>query len=220
MAQSEANSKMGGGGSDYPVQLSVDYQASRNRLSVLLRIILAIPILVVSAFIGGYFDTGSPELNEALLPISVGGILFIGPLLMIVFRKKYPRWWFDWNLELSRFTARIESFLLVLRDEYPSTDEEQSVHLRIEYPNAEIDLNRILPIFKWLLAIPHYIILIVLGVLAILVTILAWLLILVTGRYPQGMFEFVVGVMRWSYRVGAYAFLLTTDRYPPFRLSA
>ena len=220
MAQSEANSNMGGGGPDYPVQLSVDYQASRNRLSVLLRIILAIPILVVSAFIGGYFDTGSPELNEALLPISVGGILFIGPLLMIVFRKKYPRWWFDWNLELSRFTARIESFLLVLRDEYPSTDEEQSVHLQIEYPNAETDLNRILPIFKWLLAIPHYIILIVLGVLAILVTIVAWLLILVTGRYPQGMFEFVVGVMRWSYRVGAYAFLLTTDRYPPFRLSA
>ena len=220
MAQSDANSNMGGGGSDYPVQFSVDYQASRNRLSVLLRIILAIPILVVSAFIGGYFDTGSPELNEALLPISVGGILFIGPLLMIVFRKKYPRWWFDWNLELSRFTARIESFLLVLRDEYPSTDEEQSVHLRIEYPNAETDLNRILPIFKWLLAIPHYIILAVLGVLAILVTILAWLLILVTGRYPQGMFEFVVGVMRWSYRVGAYAFLLTTDRYPPFRLSA
>ena len=139
---------------------------------------------------------------------------------MIVFRKKYPRWWFDWNLELSRFTARIESFLLVLRDEYPSTDEEQSVHLGIEYPNAETDLNRVLPIFKWLLAIPHYIILAVLGVLAILVTIVAWLLVLVAGRYPQGMFEFVVGVMRWSYRVGAYAFLLTTDRYPPFRLSA
>ena len=220
MAQSEANSKMGGGGSDYPVQLSVDYQGARNRLSVLLRIILAIPILVVGAFIGGYFDTGSPELNEAMLPISVGGVLFIGPLLMIVFRKKYPRWWFDWNLELSRFTLRVAAFLLVLRDEYPSTDEEQSAHLQIEYPNAETDLNRIFPIFKWLLAIPHYIILIVLGVLAILVTILAWLLILVTGRYPQGMFEFVVGVLRWSNRVGAYAFLLTTDRYPPFRLSA
>ena len=123
MAQSEANSKMGGGGSDYPVQLSVDYQGSRNRLSVLLRIILAIPILVVGAFIGGYFDTGNRELNEALLPISAGGVLFIGPLLMIVFRKKYPKWWFDWNLELSRFTLRVSAFLLVLRDEYPSTDE-------------------------------------------------------------------------------------------------
>ena len=220
MAQSEANSKMGGGGSDYPVQLSVDYQGSRNRLSVLLRIILAIPILVVGAFIGGYFDTGSPELNEAMLPISVGGVLFIGPLLMIVFRKKYPRWWFDWNLELSRFTLRVSAFLLVLRDEYPSTDEEQSAHLQIEYPNAETDLNRILPIFKWLLAIPHFIILAVLWILVIPVTILAWLLILVTGQYPQGMFEFVVGVLRWSNRVGAYAFLLTTDRYPPFRLSA
>ena len=215
MAQSEANSKMGGGGSDYPVQLSVDYQGSRNRLSVLLRIILAIPILVVGAFIGGYFDTGSPELNEAMLPISVGGVLFIGPLLMIVFRKKYPRWWFDWNLELSRFTLRVSAFLLVLRDEYPSTDEEQSAHLQIEYPNAETDLNRILPIFKWLLAIPHFIILAVLWVLVIPVTILAWLLILVTGRYPEGIFEFVVGVLRWSNRVGAYAFLLTTDRYPP-----
>ena len=220
MAQSEANSKMVGGGSDYPVQLSVDYQGSRNRLSVLLRIILAIPILVVGAFIGGYFDTGSPELNEAMLPISVGGVLFIGPLLMIVFRKKYPRWWFDWNLELSRFTLRVSAFLLVLRDEYPSTDEEQSAHLQIEYPNVETDLNRIFPIFKWLLAIPHYIVLAVLWILVIPVTILAWLLILVTGQYPQGIFEFVVGVLRWSNRVGAYAFLLTTDRYPPFRLSA
>ena len=129
------------------------------------------------------------------------------------------RWWFDWNLALLRFGARVEAFLLLLRDEYPSTDEEQSVHLQIEYPNAETDLNRILPIFKWLLAIPHYIVLIVLGVLAVLATILAWLLILLTGRYPQGMFEFVVGVLRWSYRVGAYAFLLVTDRYPPFQLS-
>ena len=220
MAQSEADSKNGGGGSDYPVQFSVDYQASRNRLSVLLRIILAIPILVVGAVIGGYIDTGDAKLNEALMPLYAGGILWIGPLLMTVFRKKYPKWWFNWNLELSRFMSRIESFLLVLRDEYPSTDEEQSVHLRIDYPNAETELNRVLPIFKWLLAIPHYIILIVLGVLVILVTIVAWLLILITGRYPQGLFEFVVGVMRWSYRVGAYAFLLTTDRYPPFRLSA
>ena len=220
MAQSEANSNMGGGGSDYPVQLSVDYQGARNRLSVLLRIILAIPILVVFGFIVGYVNTGNRELNEALLPLSAGGFLFIGPLLMIVFRKKYPRWWFDWNLELSRFTLRVSAFLLLLRDEYPSTDEEQSAHLQIEYPNVETDLNRILPIFKWLLAIPHYIILAVLWILVIPATIRAWLLILVTGGYPQGIFDFVVGVLRWTNRVGAYAFLLTTDRYPPFRLSA
>ena len=217
MAQSD--SQIEGRVSEYPVQFSVDYQESSNRLSVLPRILLAIPILVVFAVIGGAIDTGDSELNEALMPLYAGGFLLIGPLLMILFRKKYPRWWFDWNLELSRFTSRVTAFVLLLRDEYPSTDEEQSVHLQIEYPNAETDLNRILPIFKWLLAIPHYIVLAVLGVLAIVVTILAWLLILVTGRYPQGLFEFVVGVLRWGTRVGAYAFLLTTDRYPPFRLS-
>ena len=218
MAQSESQSQIGGANSDYPVQFSVDYQESSNRLSVLVRIILAIPIFVVGAFIGGYIDTGSPELNQDLAPLYAGGFLFIAPLLMIVFRKKYPKWWFDWNLELSRFTARVEAYVLLLRDEYPSTDEEQSVHLQIEYPNAETDLNRILPIFKWLLAIPHYIVLAVLGVLAVVATILAWLIILLTGRYPRGMFDFVVGVLRWGTRVGAYAFLLVTDRYPPFSL--
>ena len=215
----QSDSQIEGRVSGYPVQFSVDYQESSNRLSVLPRILLAIPILVVFAVIGGAIDTGDPELNEALMPLYAGGFLLIGPLLMILFRKKYPRWWFDWNLELSRFTSRVTAFLLLLRDEYPSTDEEQSVHLQIEYPNAETDLNRILPIFKWLLAIPHYIALTVLGVLTLLVTILAWLLILLTGRYPQGLFEFVVGVLRWGTRVGAYAFLLTTDRYPPFSLS-
>ena len=219
MAQSESQIEIGGANSDYPVQFSVDYQESSNRLSALVRVLLAIPILVVGAAVGGYIDTGSPELNEELAPLYAGGVLFIAPLLMIVFRRKYPKWWFDWNLELSRFTARVEAFVLLLRDEYPSTDEEQSVHLSIEYPNAETDLNRILPIFKWLLAIPHYIVLAVLWVLAVVATILAWLIILLTGRYPQGMFNFMVGVLRWSYRVGAYAFLLVTDRYPPFSLS-
>ena len=209
-----------GASSDYPVQFSVDYPESRNRLSVLLRLILAIPIVIVGAAVGGYIDMGDAELNEAFAPLYAGGVLWIGPLLMIVFRKKYPKWWFNWNVEISRFTARIESFLLVLRDEYPSTDEEQSVHLRIDYPNAETELNRILPIFKWLLAIPHYVVLVILWIAAIVATILAWLSILVMGRYPGALFRFVVGVMRWSYRVGAYAFLLTTDRYPPFRLSA
>ena len=216
MAQSDP--QIEGKASDYPVQYSVDYQESSNRLSVLVRVILAIPIAVVGAAVGGYIDTGSPELNADLAPLYAGGVLFIAPLLMILFRKKYPKWWFDWNLELSRFSARIGAYVLLLRDEYPSTDEEQSVHLHIEYPNAETDLNRFLPIFKWLLAIPHYIALAVLGVLAIVATILAWLIILLTGRYPRGMFDFVVGVLRWGTRVGAYAFLLVTDRYPPFSL--
>ena len=214
--QSEDNS---GGNADYPVQLSIDYQESSNRLSVLLRIILVIPIMLVLGAVSGTILTGDRDLDQALAPLFVGGWLFLGPLLMILFRKKYPKWWFDWNLALARFETRVAAFLLLLRDEYPSTDEEQAVHLNIEYPNAETDLNRFLPIIKWILAIPHYIVLIVLGILALAVTVLAWLLILILGRYPQGMFDFVVGVNRYGLRVGAYMWLLTTDRYPPFSLS-
>ena len=215
----------GSGGGDYPVQLSIDYQETSNRLSVLLRIILIIPIALVIGAVGGAsaWFTGDVEVDKFiaayLTPFIAGGWLFLGPLLMILFRKKYPKWWFDWNLALARFETRVAAFLLLLRDEYPSTDEEQAVHLNIEYPNVETDLNRFLPIIKWFLAIPHYIVLIVLGVLAVLVTILAWLLILILGRYPQGMFDFVVGVNRYGLRVGAYMWLLTTDRYPPFSLS-
>ncbi len=208
-----------GGNADYPVQLSIDYQETSNRLSVLLRIILVIPIMLVLAAVSGTILTGDRDLDQTLAPLFGGGWLFFGPLLMILFRKKYPKWWFDWNLALARFETRVAAFLLLLRDEYPSTDEEQAVHLNIEYPDVETDLNRFLPIIKWILAIPHYIVLIVLGVVAILVTILAWILILILGRYPQGMFDFVVGVNRYGLRVGAYMWLLTTDRYPPFSLS-
>ena len=149
---------------------------------------------------------------------SAGGVLFIATALMIVFRQKYPRWWFDWNLELSRFSARVGAYFVLLRDEYPSTDEEQAVHLEIDYPDVERDLNRWLPLVKWFLAIPHYIVLIVLFVVVIVLIIIAWFAILFTGRYPRGIFNFVVGTGRWAQRVGGYAFLLVTDRYPPFSL--
>ena len=182
----------------YPVQFSVDYpEEPRNRLTALVRIILAIPIFIVIA-----------GLNTIILPI----------VLMILFVKKYPRWWFDFNLELQRLSARVGAYLFLLRDEYPSTDEEQAVHLDIAYPDVEGQLNRFMPLVKWLLAIPHYIVLTVLWIVSLVVTVIAWFAILIVGRYPRGMFDFVVGVDRWSYRVIAYAFLLTTDRYPPFRL--
>ena len=190
----------------YPVSLEVDYpEEGRNRLTALVRIILAIPVFIVFALIHGFF--------------SAGGVITLAPLIMILFRKKYPRWWFDWNLELSRFSARITAYVFLLRDEYPSTDEEQSVHLDIAYPDAETQLNRFMPLVKWLLAIPHYIILTILGILALFITIIAWFAILILGRYPRGMFNFVVGVLRWRVRYEAYAFMLATDRYPPFRTS-
>ncbi len=136
---------------------------------------------------------------------------------MIVFRQKYPRWWFDWNLELNRLGARVSAYLMLLRDEYPSTDEQQAVSLQIEYPDVQGQLNRFLPIIKWLFAIPHLIVLALLGIAALIVTIVAWFAILILGRYPRGLFTFVEGTFRWSFRVIAYAFMLTTDRYPPFR---
>jgi len=203
----------------YPVQFNVDYpEGPRNRLTALVRIILAIPILIVVALVSGYSSSGNLTVDQATSPLVVGGVVWSATILMLLFRRKYPRWWFDWNLELQRFSARVGAYLGLLRDEYPSTDEEQSVHLDIPYPAAEKDLNRFLPLVKWLLAIPHYIVLIVLGLIAFIITIIAWVAILILGRYPKGMFDFVVGVSRWGYRVAAYAFLLSTDRYPPFRL--
>ena len=201
--------------SPYPVQFSVDYpEEPRDRLSVLLRFIIAIPIVIVIGAVSGQ-SGGIQSFGGA-----AGGTLFIAPLLMIVFRQKYPRWWFDWNLALSRFTNRVAAYIFMMGDAYPSTDDEQAVHLEFSYPDAERDLSRWLPIVKWFLAIPHYIILAVLFVLLVIAVFVAWLAILITGSYPRGLFDFVVGVMRWSNRVSAYAFLLVTDVYPPFRLRA
>jgi uncharacterized protein DUF4389 len=203
----------------YPVQFSVDYpDRSLNRLTTFFRLIVAIPILIVLATVSGGAWQWSYE-KATYVVAGTGGLLFFGPLLMILFRQKYPRWWFDWNLELQRFSTRVGAYLALMDDRYPSTDDQQSVHLDYPYPNAARDLNRWLPLVKWFLAIPHYVVLAFLFVAAFLVVIIAWFAILFTGRYPRGLFEFVNGVIRWNNRVTAYAFLLVTDRYPPFRLA-
>jgi len=165
---------------------------------------------------GKQWDNGD---KPAIVIAGAGGLLFLGPLLMIVFRRKYPRWWFDWNLELQRFGNRVMAYLALMDDRYPSTDEQQSVRLDYDYPDATRDLNRWLPLVKWLLAIPHYIVLFLLQIAAVVVVIAAWFAILFTGRYPRGIFDFVEGVLRWHNRVLAYAFTLVTDHYPPFRLA-
>jgi Domain of unknown function (DUF4389) len=205
----------------YPISFSVDYpDRALNRLTTFFRIIVIIPIAFVLATISGGQSGGfGDEANQGAFFAFGGGIVFIAPLLLILFRRKYPRWWFDWNLELTRFSNRVGAYFALLDDRYPSTDEEQAVHLQIPYPEAQRDLNRWLPLIKWLLAIPHYIVLIVLYIAAFFVVIIAWFAILITGRYPRGLFEFVEGVFRWTNRVTGYAFILATDRYPPFRLS-
>ena len=208
----------------YPARLEIDYPERLSRVKTLFRIILVIPILVVAGLLTASFagvETASDTANDLIEGLAVsGGVLFLATLLMLLFRRKYPRWWFDWNVEVTRFTTRVGAYGGLLRDEYPSTDEQQAVHLDLDYPDAAQDLNRFLPLVKWILAIPHYIVLAALFVASLVVTVIAWFAIIFTGRYPRGMFEFVVGVTRWSLRVEAYMFLLITDRYPPFSLKA
>jgi len=206
----------------YAVRLQVDYLEQHNRLTTAFRVFLAIPILIVIGVLTASNSQRAYDDSGHVVTTTGGGIsagLFFATLLLIVVRQRYPRWWFDFALELARFGARIGAYLTLLTDQYPSTVEEQNVHLEIDYPDVVRDLNRWLPLVKWLLAIPHYIVLFFLTVAAVVVVIIAWFAILFTGRYPRGMFDFVVGVGRWWLRVQGYAFLLVTDDYPPFSLT-
>jgi hypothetical protein len=202
------------------VRFSVDApDAPLNRLTTAFRVFVAIPIVIVLALVSGS-SVGWSANGRGQTLAAAGGLLFLAPLVMILFRQKYPRWWFDWNVALWRFMNRVGTYMLLLRDEYPSTDEDQAVHLDVDYPDVPNDLNRWLPLVKWFLAIPHFFVLFFLWIAVIVVAVIAWFAILFTGKYPQGMFDFVVGVMRWHNRVVGYAFILSTDRYPPFGLDA
>ncbi len=205
----------------YAARLDIDYPETLDRLTSFFRLIWAVPIVVIVSFLTATGnETVITESGEQIRSTG-GGItagLFLATLLMIVFRVRYPRWWFDFAVQLSRFSTRIGAYVALLTDQYPSTVEEQSVHLDIDYPDVERDLNRYLPLVKWLLAIPHYVVLAFLAIGVVVAVVIAWFAILLTGRYPRGLFDYVVGVGRWALRVQAYAFFLVTDRYPPFSL--
>jgi len=212
----------------YPARLEIDYPEKLDRLTTLLRIVWIIPIAIILGLISASGQTTTVYLNAAGEVVkrsssSAGGLglgLAAATALMIVFQQRYPRWWFDFARELTRFGARVSAYAGLLTDVYPSTVDEQSVHLDFDYPDAKTGLNRWYPLFKWVFAIPHYIALMFLAVAAVLAVIVAWFAILFTGKYPRGLFDFVVGVGRWSLRVSAYAILLVTDQYPPFSLRA
>ena len=205
----------------YPVTFEVEYpERSLDRLTTFFRLFTVIPIAIVMATITG-FSTTYQDVGDTTVKITTAGIglLFLPTLLMILFRQKYPRWWFDWNLNFQSFSNRIGVYVALMNDRYPSTDEEQSVRLVYPYPEVEGELGRGMPLVKWFLAIPHYIVLFFLSIGAFFAVVVAWFAILFTGRYPRGLFDYVEGVLRWHNRVVGYAFALVTDRYPPFRLS-
>ena len=204
---------------DYAAKVTIDYpDRLLNRTSSFFRIFMVIPIAIVLALLSSNGFSWGQHHNWAVGAASGVGIIFLPTLLMILFRQKYPKWWFDFNLAITRFGARVGTYFALMTDAYPSTDEEQSVHLEINYPDVKKDLNRWLPLVKWFLAIPHYIVLFFIGIAAFVCIIVAWFAILFTGKYPRGIFDFVMGVFRWGLRVNAYAFILVTDKYPPFSL--
>ena len=201
----------------YPVTLTIDYpDRDLNRLTTFFRGILIIPAAVILALLVG--PEGGTDHDAWRFFFVTGTSLFAPLVLMILFRRKYPRWWFDWNLNLTKFTGRVSAYAALLNDEYPSTEREQSVHIEIAYPNVKEELKPGMPLVKWFLAIPHFFILAFLGIGAGFCIFISWFAILFTGRYPRSFFDFVVGVGRWGLRVSAYAFLLVTDVYPPFSL--
>lgn len=214
--------------SGYPARLEIDYPERLDRLTTFFRLFWIIPIAIVFALLSGSGETVTKTvfLDQAGVVVkttqdSAGGLisgLAVATALMILFRQRYPRWWFDFARELTRFGYRLGAYACLLTDVYPSTVEEQAVHLEIDYPDVPQDLNRWMPLFKWFLAIPHYVVLAFLGAGALIVVMIAWFAIVITGAYPRALFDYVVGVGRWGLRVNAYAGLLVTDRYPPFSL--
>ena len=212
----------------YPARLDIDYPLKLDRLTTFFRFIWIIPIGIIWGLISGVGETvrytvylnPSGEIINTVRD-TTGGLLsglIAATALMILFQQRYPRWWFDFNRELTRFGYRVGAYFGLLTDQYPSTVEEQSVHLDIDYPDVKTGLNRWMPLFKWFLAIPHYIVLAFLAVGAVFAVIISWFAIMLSGQYPKGLFDYVVGVARYGLRVNAYAFLLVTDRYPPFNL--
>ncbi|UCH42280.1 MAG: DUF4389 domain-containing protein [Dehalococcoidales bacterium] len=204
----------------YPVNLTVDYpDRELDRVTTLFRLFTIIPIAIVMSLIAGPTLSWTSA-NQVTYEYAAGAIVVLPTVLMILFQQKYPRWWFDWNLALTKFSTRVAAYFMLLTDQYPSTDEEQAVHIEIPYPNVKEELSHWMPLVKWFLAIPHYIVLCFLYVAVLVCAVISWFAIIFTGRYPRDLFDFVVSVFRWTVRVSAYAFLLTTDRYPPFSLAA
>lgn len=185
----------------HPVRFDVEYPEKLSRLLIFVKWLLAIPHFLI--------------LYALTLVMYV--IIFIA-FFSILFTKKFPRGLFDFAVNILRWQANVYTYLLLLRDEYPPFSWEPGqypVTLEVDYPDQ---LSRFGPWYKWLLVIPNIIALYFVLLVAYLLIFVAWFAILFTGRFPEGMFNFVVGALRWSFRSTAYAFYLLTDKYPPFSM--
>ncbi len=184
----------------YPLRYDVEYPEQLNRWLVLIKWLLVIPhLLIVGAL------------------LTVAYVITVISFFPILFTTRYPRELFDFVVNIYRWNANATAYFDLLRDEYPPFSWEPGqypVTFEVDYPDQ---LNRWLPLVKWFLAIPHYLVLIALGIAGSVVWVIAFFAILFTAGYPRGLFDFFVGVTRWSNRVTAYV-LLMRDEYPPFSL--
>jgi hypothetical protein len=188
--------------SAHPVTFDIAYPERLNRWLILVKWLLAIPHLIIANLLD-----------------NVAQLLAFVAFFTILFTGKWPEGMFKFTVGCLRWQYNVYAYVLLLRDEYPpfSFDPGQyAVAFDVAYPEK---LNRWLVFVKWLLIIPNLIVFLLVALAWAITLIVAWFAILFTGRYPRGLFDFAVGVMRWSARLNAYVYLMT-DKYPPFSTSA
>ena len=184
---------------DYPVTFDVAYPESPNRWLILIRWLLAIPHYIVLS----------------LLSI-LAGVVWVISFFTILFARTYPDSLYSFMVGVHRWNANLGAYIL-FHDRYPPFSMGESDYEGVTFAVERPDFNRWLVLIKWLLMIPHAIVLYFLSIIAMVAAIALVLAVLFTGRYPRGLFDFLVGVGRWNARVNAYA-TFVVDRYPPFSL--
>jgi hypothetical protein len=186
--------------SGYPIRFDVAYPDELSRWLIFVKWLLAIPHYIILYFLQILFS-----------------VVTLVAFFAILFTKTYPRDLFRFAVGTRRWQNNVNAYTSLMRDEYPPFSWDPGTYAAVYDADYPVELNRWLPLIKWLLAIPHYIVLALLGIVWLFVLIGAWFAILLTRRYPRPLFDFGVGMLRWSERVTMYVYL-ATDAYPPFSL--
>jgi hypothetical protein len=202
----------------YPVRLDVDYSETQSRWKALFRIFLAIPVLLFLALLSGG-GGGAGEATRRGGEIAAGGTsgVIVAIWVTIIVRQRIPRWLFDFQAWVNRWGLRAIGYTALLTDEYPAFEADYPIRYEIDYPDR-LSRWKVL-VWKAITSVPHLIVLALLSLTLIVVVFIAWVAILITGKYPRGLHTYVVGVLRWSARVQGYLYSLT-DEFPPFSMRA